>query len=107
MTKESKEEKETAAKVEDQLWVDVVKGAIASIIFSIILVALFLTILGGGVSSILLLFIFIGLETLFLYWFVFRADGKHVFVHWPFFYAGILVGFVVTVFLITFLSVTL
>lgn len=101
------EEKEMTKRVEDQLWVDVVKGAVTSGIFCLILIALFLTILGGGVSSVLLLFIFIGLETLFLYWFVFRADGKHVFVHWPFFYAGILVGFVVTVFLITFLSTTL
>lgn len=101
------EEKETVAKVEDQLWVDVVKGGVSSAIFCIILIALFLTILGGGVSSVLLLFIFIGLETLFLYWFVFRADGKDVFVHWPFFYAGILVGFVTIVFLISFLAATL
>lgn len=98
------EEKETTAKVEDQLWVDVVKGGVSSVIFCIILIALFLTILGGGVSSVLLLFIFIGLETLFLYWFVFRVDGKDVFVHWPFFFAGILTGFIAIVFILTFLA---
>lgn len=90
---------------EEKLWADVARGAMVSSVFCVVLIVLFLTIFSHA-NMILTLFLFasIFLEALILYLFLYRDDKKRVEIHWPYFYGGLLSGFVLIVFFLTFLS---